>query len=805
MTVRSFLTRLSLFVAGIAVVTSASAQVNTYDRLSVIEEFTSATCPPCVAASETLADVVRLSNGVVSVRFHMNWPAPNDPWNLDNPTDNDTRRGYYSVTGIPDAALNGVKTSPTNGPALLAAIASDNAEKSPIKIELSETPNASGGDITVKVSTNINLTSHKLYVAVVSYYTEMPNLPNTLANSNGETEFRDAMNKMVPNAGGTTMNINANANQTFNLSYVRKNATTWPDGQQYIVAYVQNTATKEVLNAATTLDIIYATPSVSGNPYEYIERGGSKTREVTITNPRTEELIANVAIKNEADLTAAGWVTSLNKTEVTIPANSSTTVTVTSNAINRGFFAPIELEVVPFTTEGISQSTSIFFGYLTENTQIAVYYGASNTAVGNYIPALQTTFATEVAYLPFIEDVLNAFPPSSFEAGIFPCGYDGRFNMIYFIPAIEAMTAAGKGVWMSAPIGLAVAFNANNQQYPGYPEAKAWFEQTLGVGLKNTANRNDGQYYTSFGIKGVAGDPIGANFSATCNQPTQQWPFATAYQDLMTIGGGSKSKSWCFADNLSANVSAVRWEDTGKGKIVFSTFGPELLSTEASRKDVTQRILDWLLEPANVDEPEITLSASTLNYGGITVGEHSDKSFIIQNSGKANLTINSIELNGSDAVDFDIIAGQPATGPINVAPNGSHTVTVRFAPSAVKSTYAASVIIDANAPASDVSLRGSGLASSVETEVASETGAIGMALVGQNPLSDASSVKVSATGSITVTVVDASGRVVNTIFSGNVAGTEVVSLNSSALTSGTYMIVATNGTERAVLSVVVAR
>ena len=56
-----------------------------------------------------------------------------------------------------------------------------------------------------------------------------------------------------------------------------------------------------------------------------------------------------------------------------------------------------------------------------------------------------------------------------------------------------------------------------------------------------------------------------------------------------------------------------------------------------------------------------------------------------------------------------------------------------------------------------------------------------------------------------VTVVDAAGRTVATIFNGAVNGQETLSIGAGTLASGTYSIVASNGTDRAVLTVVVAR
>ncbi|MBU3742897.1 MAG: DUF1223 domain-containing protein, partial [Candidatus Kapabacteria bacterium] len=166
-------------------VTSVSAQ-NTYDRISVVEQFTSATCGPCVAAGPVMAKVISLANGSVSIRYHMSFPAPGDPWNVANPAENASRQQYYSVNSIPTARVNGKATvDPRNEALLTQTISTDNAAKSPINITVTQ----SGGNVKVKVETKIDLKSHKLQVALVSRATSLPNLPKQLAGSNQETEF----------------------------------------------------------------------------------------------------------------------------------------------------------------------------------------------------------------------------------------------------------------------------------------------------------------------------------------------------------------------------------------------------------------------------------------------------------------------------------------------------------------------------------------------------------------------------------------------------------------------------------------
>lgn len=804
MQVRSNIRQINLFIIGLIVVTCASAQ-NPYNRLSIIELFTSATCQPCVATNNALNIAVNPGNGVVSVRYHLEGPYPDDPWNVQNPLDNTGRTVYYGIQQIPWAFLNGVYIDSARAANLLNTISSDNSSGSPIKIDVTQTPKPGGGDVSVKITSSIALgPTYKLVVAVVSYYSSMPGLPGTLANSNGETEFYDAMNKMLPNSGGTVLNISANTIETFNFSYVNAGGDTWPAGQQYIVAWVQNTNTREIINAGTNLKLREAQAGVTGNPFEYIPRSAQKKRSINVANLSDAELLCTFSIANANDLSQAGWQTSLNKLEATIPANGSTVVEVTSTSVSRALFAPIVFQVDPITTNGIPKRSTFTFGYLTEDTRVAVYYGSTTGAIGVILPALETTYGTESAYLPYNADVLNAFPPSDFDAGLFPVGEDGRFNIVAFIPAINAMTAAGKGVWMSAPLGAAVATNPANQQNPGYAEANAWFTQQLGIGVKNIAVRNDGVRYTSFQVKGVAGDPIGDKFSSTVNQPVSGWPFAMASQELLTIKPGSKSKSWVFTENTSTNVSGIRWEESGKGRIVYTTFGSEHLPSPDERKLMVQRILDWLLTPVIVKVPEITLSTRSLDFGWVEPGTFKDSSFVIQNTGSADLEITSVEISGYSAYNFSITSGKPGANPVIVSPSGSHTIGIRFSPNCGMCVYSAQAVITANASSPDVELLGNDV-TSVETEAASESGAIAISLIGSNPVTESSSLEIRAQGAIQVSVIDVSGRNVGSLFNGSVNGSTIVSIPGAKLSSGTYLIVASDGKEQAVMTFVISK
>ncbi len=803
--------RLQAFIVmmGLLIGVVGSSAQNTYDRLSILEVFTSATCPPCVPAAGMLKDVISPANGVVSARFHLNFPAPNDPFYVDNAVDNGSRQTFYAVNSIPDGYLNGKKVglSASAGPNLLAAVKADNAKKSPCKIDVVHTPTANGGAVKVTVTTNADLKAHKLHVAVVSYLTEIPGLSSRLTNSNGEEEFSDAMNKMLPNAGGTSLSIDASKDQTFEFTYNRKGQETWPAGQQYVIAYIQTNSSREVIQAGTNLIVYQPILTVDGTVWEKIGRKASKTQRMTVKNPTPSPLSVTFSVGNIDALNTAGWTVNLDKEVVEIPANGSVKLNATVTAPDVASFAAIDVVATANVTEGVSKDGKGSFGYLTEGTRVAVWGGISTGGQGQYLTAAQTSHKADVAFIPATNEILQAFPPTEFDAGVFCVGFDGRFSIPGVAQIATVMTSQGKGVYVAAPIGLAVATNPQNQQFAGYPEANAWLTETLGLKLVSTVERNDGRVFTAFTLSGVPTEVLGQNDKGAAaswklNSQPQSWPFFCQAQDVFSITGGSKSVSWAFSDAKNTNVVGVRCENSGQGRVVYSSWGVEHINDAAARKVLMQRILDYLM-PAG-DRPSISLNNTNLSFGSVATGSTKDLSFTITNTGKANLEISAMSLTGADASMFSVTAGGVDGSNVVIAPNGSRTVTVRFAPTMAKSASAALSITNNDSQAI-VQLRGTATTSSVETDVVSETGAIGMTLVGANPVSSSSAIRLRANGDVRMTVVNTAGREVATLFSGMVNGTEVVNVDASVLASGTYTVVAGNGADRAVMSLVVAR
>ncbi|HEY2840707.1 MAG TPA: hypothetical protein VGJ26_16240, partial [Pirellulales bacterium] len=127
------------------------------NRVVVLELFTGAQCPPCVAADvafDALVGSYRPSE-LIGLQYHLHIPGP-DPLTND---DTEARAKYYGVRGTPSTYFNGEALSGGGGPMAnsknkyddyLKIIGADLAGQQPAKIDLKLT--RSGDSINVTVS-----------------------------------------------------------------------------------------------------------------------------------------------------------------------------------------------------------------------------------------------------------------------------------------------------------------------------------------------------------------------------------------------------------------------------------------------------------------------------------------------------------------------------------------------------------------------------------------------------------------------------------------------------------------------------
>ena len=77
------------------------------------------------------------------------------------------------------------------------------------------------------------------------------------------------------------------------------------------------------------------------------------------------------------------------------------------------------------------------------------------------------------------------------------------------------------------------------------------------------------------------------------------------------------------------------------------------------------------------DQPEIDVAPSSIDYGRLRVGRTAERSVTVRNNGSGTLSLVGTAIEGPDSAEFRVSAGGSSG---DLAPGGSRTITVRFAP-----------------------------------------------------------------------------------------------------------------------------
>lgn len=221
-------------------------------RRLLLEEWTSSTCAPCASNNPTVdAFITARFDSVVAVKYHVGWPSPgDDPMYLHNPTQSYDRRYYYGVNAVPHVIMDGL-VNPAYPYSTPGSLENASAERWPVAtpVSLTVTDERIAGDsiratVEMTIHAPLRAGSYKLRVQAVQRQVHYTTAPGT----NGETDFFDVFRRAYPNSTGTTIPTSVGTH-SFTFTY-RVDTAVWVDSLMYTLAFVQNDATKEVLNCA---------------------------------------------------------------------------------------------------------------------------------------------------------------------------------------------------------------------------------------------------------------------------------------------------------------------------------------------------------------------------------------------------------------------------------------------------------------------------------------------------------------------------------------------------------------------------
>ena len=192
-----------------------------------------------------------------------------------------------------------------------------------------------------------------------------------------------------------------------------------------------------------------------------------------------------------------------------------------------------------------------------------------------------------------------------------------------------------------------------------------------------------------------------ADFSGT---PTSGLaPLTVNFSDLSTAGSGTiTSYAWDFGDGGSSTEQNPSYTYNAAG-----TYAVSLTVTDDLGNSGTESKTAYITVDAAV--PDIAVSATSLDFGDVILGNSSANSVTVSNTGNGDLTVTTTVLSGSDAGDFSIVSGG---APFTLAPGASQEVSLEFSPSAT-GAKSASLVISSDDPDENpvsVALSGNGTA-----------------------------------------------------------------------------------------------
>lgn len=711
-------------------------------RKVLIEEATNTSCGPCAAQNPSFQQFIRNNfDKVIPLIYHAWWPGGNDPMYLENTVMNETRIRYYGIDqqGVPKVRVNG-KVAPKTGTwddgaagditALTNELSTYANTTSPITMTVAEQRNGNQSSVSVTIQTAQSLVGKKLRVAVVEYYISYPQPPG----SNGEREFWWVARNMLPDANGTTLNQSAGSNQTYNFSYTIK--SNWNAGQIYVVAFIQDDQTKEVLQAAQNLKVAKV-QAQTDNRFLKIARGGQTTATIQVTNPNSELIRVGVGINSDYTYTPNNWQYSLSTSELVLAPSETKQVTITIKSANRADFGYVAVNLKPKVNTPYDEVLTQVFILVEDTKYAALTLGGSfspSTVFAYQAMINNPKYRNDVALIPFTYDILTNYPLQNFDLVVLGFNYLSRGILAgavdpnsgaILLNSLNAMISAGKKILITSELDISLTNLQGTAGAKDFFANKLFINRTSDPQIRVTVNQQ-GQItaVNPYPAKGVTGDSIGNGLNFTFNQYNQNsHPYLIVFTDFIKINNQNNVKAFLYYDNDPTKIGGVRINN-GSSKIVYLTSGFEAIADATMRNNFIGKIVDWLLAGTPTQKgPEIQVSNTALDFQEVPINTSKTLSTEISNTGDQDLVISELAVDRDFDPEGVFTITNPPSLPLTLKPNQKYTLNVKFFPTEEK-VYFSSIKIKSNAnntPDEIITLDGVGVAPNVPIISTSKT------------------------------------------------------------------------------------
>ncbi len=611
-----------------------------YQRTVLIEDFTNVNCTQCEDSKrDALLNSINVGDGVLSLRYHFNSAElglTDDPVaDADEAGDANAARRiawYQNLIGFVSplvVKVDGTLDVQAQEAEFATAMSARAAMESPVEIVLSE-DHSEPDNVAVRVTlrSDVELNQHSLHLAVVAASISIPDLPQRLQNPDAPTELPNVMLKMLPDGDGTAVTMAAGGEQSLSFSYSPGEGELWSNAGTYIVAFVQDNGSGEILQAASTLPpppAVSTTLTAANDAKVLVPPEGAAEVEITVANDNDDGLTVEYELSIDADPgnLHPNLRAHVEPQRLLVTAGGRMTARVRFTQQGTEYVAGrIQLRARPIAVNDqrppvLPAAVRQGIAAMTEGTRIVVagQFGNQPDTRRAYWQEglLASTRYGDAAYLfagTLYAWVLEEFA-EAIDLAIIPLRYDDvttddvvqNFHLQGdLLRAANRLLDAGTSVLIFSQHSCSWALEPATQ--PDAVATAAFFRDRLGLRYAGPAisrlviNGQSGNL-TLFRLNGVNGDPIGDGIAIdTANNFNQtSWPMYDAYTDRMAIADGSPSTPIFYADANPSNVVAVRAETAAAGaRIVYYGFGMEALSKSSDRLMILDRSLDWLLD-----------------------------------------------------------------------------------------------------------------------------------------------------------------------------------------------------------------
>ena len=245
---KKFCLLLPFFLALTALTAQTSAK-----KYVLLEHISNSRCSICKSknpAFYSLIGQVQYADDVHHLTYHPSVPYNNCVFYLANPVENNARVAVYGIQGTPRVALNGTLIPATGALLPEATLQAKLNQTSPVYLQVTETGvnNERLATISIRTVGNAPVEGYKLYVALVEKTIN-------LTTPNGESVHHDVFRKMLPDVNGVAFTPAA-LGQSMSFSFNYTINAAWNANEMYVVAFLQNPTTKDVLNSGTKFDAV---------------------------------------------------------------------------------------------------------------------------------------------------------------------------------------------------------------------------------------------------------------------------------------------------------------------------------------------------------------------------------------------------------------------------------------------------------------------------------------------------------------------------------------------------------------------